>query len=76
MTTTARTGPVTSPCTSVCRMDPASGWCVGCLRTIDEIASWSTMDDEARREVWQRLVQRREQVGGGLPVVASRNVAP
>lgn len=50
--------PVPSPCISVCRMDPATGWCEGCRRTIDEIAGWSAMDDAARRAVWGRVVER------------------
>ncbi len=33
---------VASPCTGVCRMDAATGWCVGCRRTIDEIVAWAT----------------------------------
>jgi predicted Fe-S protein YdhL (DUF1289 family) len=52
-------GPVPSPCTSVCRMDPRSGWCEGCLRTLDEIAAWSTMGDEDKRCVWDQLPARR-----------------
>jgi predicted Fe-S protein YdhL (DUF1289 family) len=48
-----------SPCISVCRMDAASGWCEGCLRTLDEIAAWSTMDEPAKRAVWLQLSQRR-----------------
>lgn len=50
---------VASPCINVCRMDAASGLCEGCLRTIDEIAAWGTMDDDDKRAVWQRLEQRR-----------------
>ncbi|MEP7300942.1 MAG: DUF1289 domain-containing protein [Caldimonas sp.] len=56
------TGPqahVPSPCTDVCRIDAASGWCEGCLRTIDEIAAWGALGDGARREVWKRLPGRR-----------------
>lgn len=41
-------------------MDAASGWCGGCLRTIDEIAAWSVMDDAQKRQVWQRIGQRLE----------------
>jgi uncharacterized protein len=51
--------PVPSPCINVCRMDPATGWCEGCLRTIDEIAAWGTLDDAARREVRAALLRRR-----------------
>jgi len=43
---------------SVCRMDAASGLCEGCLRTLDEIAAWSTLDDPARLKVWMRIGQR------------------
>ncbi len=51
---------VPSPCISVCRMDARSGWCEGCLRTIDEIATWSVLDDDEKRRVWKLLPQRRE----------------
>ena len=53
--------PVPSPCINVCRMDEASGWCEGCLRTIDEIASWSAYDDATRRAVWDALDDRHAQ---------------
>jgi uncharacterized protein len=52
--------PVRSPCISVCRIDAATGWCEGCQRTLDEIAGWGTMPDEARLAVWARIVRRRE----------------
>jgi predicted Fe-S protein YdhL (DUF1289 family) len=44
-------------------MDAATGWCEGCLRTIDEIAAWGGLDDEARRAVWAQLPQRRDSAG-------------
>lgn len=49
---------VASPCIGVCRIDPATGWCVGCRRTLDEIASWSALDDRARRDVLARTAKR------------------
>lgn len=52
-------GGVPSPCTSVCRIDPHTGWCAGCARTLDEIAAWSRLDDDAKRRVWALLPQRR-----------------
>lgn len=51
--------PVRSPCVSVCRIDPASGWCEGCQRTLDEIADWGTMPDAERLAVWSRIRARR-----------------
>jgi uncharacterized protein len=41
-------------------MDPGTGWCEGCHRTIDEIAAWSRMDDGAKRAVWSDLDRRRQ----------------
>ncbi|MES2991337.1 MAG: DUF1289 domain-containing protein [Pseudomonadota bacterium] len=49
---------VASPCNSVCRMDERTGLCEGCLRSIDEIIAWSTMDDDEKRAVWEALAQR------------------
>jgi uncharacterized protein len=51
-------GDVPSPCLSVCRMDPASELCDGCFRTLDEIAAWSRLGDEAKRQVWQAIAVR------------------
>ncbi len=51
---------VPSPCVSVCRMDDQRRYCLGCLRTIDEIAGWSRMDDTAKRNVWALIEQRLE----------------
>jgi len=59
--------PVTSPCLSVCVMDPASGLCQGCLRSLDEIADWSALTDAGRREVWVRIARRLGEAGAGEP---------
>lgn len=53
-------GRTRSPCISVCRIDPDDGLCVGCLRTIDEIANWGAMPPEQRVEVWRLIAERRE----------------
>lgn len=50
---------VRSPCTNVCRIDAGSGWCVGCGRTIAEIAGWSAADDAQRRRIVAALPGRR-----------------
>ena len=59
MTASEASARVPSPCISVCRIDEASGLCIGCLRTLDEIAAWGALDDTARRRVWQAIVLRR-----------------
>ena len=55
---TSDTG-VKSPCINVCRMHAGTGWCEGCLRTIDEIAAWGALDDRLKREVLALLPERR-----------------
>jgi predicted Fe-S protein YdhL (DUF1289 family) len=40
-------------------MDEASGLCIGCARTLDEIASWSVLDDAARGAIVAALPGRR-----------------
>ena len=44
-------------------MDARTGWCEGCLRTIDEIAAWAALSDADRLAVWDRLAQRRDLLG-------------
>ncbi len=53
------TAPVVSPCINVCRMDEATGWCEGCLRTLDEITLWSRLSDAGKQSVWDQLARRR-----------------
>ena len=50
---------VPSPCINVCQMHTDSGWCAGCLRTLDEVAGWSGMDDAQKSAVWAQLETRR-----------------
>lgn len=49
----------TSPCISVCQMDDATGWCLGCKRTIDEIRDWMIMPPDERQRVLDALPERR-----------------
>jgi predicted Fe-S protein YdhL (DUF1289 family) len=57
---------VPSPCVSVCRIDTASGLCTGCLRTLDEIAGWSRMEDACKRRVW-RAIELRTRLTPAVP---------
>ncbi len=50
--------PVASPCINVCQMDAVTGWCAGCLRSLDEIGAWSKLDDAGKRAVCATLPQR------------------
>lgn len=49
---------VESPCNKICQIDPESGYCRGCLRTLDEIAGWGAQTDSWRRAVLAKLPER------------------
>lgn len=44
-----------SPCIGVCQLDGRTQTCVGCGRTIAEIAAWPALDDAERRAILARL---------------------
>lgn len=53
---------VASPCVGLCRIEPASQWCEGCFRTLDEITVWSRLDDTSKRQVIALLPLRQNLV--------------
>ena len=56
-----------SPCISICQIDPKTGNCLGCYRSRQEIASWSTMSTDEQAELLQALKQRRSEKTGLHP---------
>ena len=50
---------VASPCINVCAIDPALGVCVGCFRTLDEVAAWIDLDTTQRLAVWDAVAERK-----------------
>jgi len=54
-------------------MDESTGLCSGCLRTIDEIAAWSVLDDDARRAVLDAIAARRARLSGAVAVPEARD---
>jgi len=47
-----------TPCINVCLLDDETGICVGCGRTVAEIAAWATMSDAERRAIMASLPER------------------
>ena len=50
-----------TPCVNICRLDDATGTCVGCGRTVAEIAGWTGMSDRERRAIMAALPDRMRQ---------------
>lgn len=51
---------VSSPCVGICQMDEAGQLCTGCLRTLDEIGTWRTLDMPGKLAVWALIAQRAQ----------------
>ena len=47
-----------TPCINVCLLDEETGLCLGCGRSIGEIAGWAAMSEEERRAVMRELPAR------------------
>jgi len=50
---------VASPCINVCIIDECTGFCAGCLRTVDEITAWGSKENEEKREILIKVDIRR-----------------
>ena len=48
-----------SPCIKVCVIDPVSGLCEGCARSLKEIAQWSRFTAQERWRVMGELEGRK-----------------
>ncbi|MFD2182237.1 DUF1289 domain-containing protein [Rhodoplanes azumiensis] len=57
---------IETPCNKVCTVDRATGLCLGCGRTLAEIAEWADFSDEERRRIMAALPERL----AGLSAVA------
>jgi hypothetical protein len=49
---------IDTPCVKICTIDARSGLCLGCGRTIDEIAGWSAMSAAERARLMGELPSR------------------
>jgi uncharacterized protein len=49
---------IETPCVKICTLDARIGLCLGCGRTIDEIARWASMSASERTKVMRELPDR------------------
>jgi hypothetical protein len=52
-----------TPCIAVCIIDPKTGLCFGCGRTLPEIARWSRLESADRQALMAQLPQRMADAG-------------
>jgi predicted Fe-S protein YdhL (DUF1289 family) len=48
-------------------MDFDGHFCMGCLRSIDEIAVWSRCDDGQKKVIWAHIAERLAAHAGTRP---------
>ena len=56
---TATADEVPSPCTRLCRLDAGGEYCLGCFRSLDEIAAWQLGSAAQRRAIVASAQARR-----------------
>ena len=56
---------IATPCVQVCIVDGASGLCLGCHRTLQEIGGWSRFTDAERAAIMAELPGRAEKATNG-----------
>jgi uncharacterized protein len=61
---------IETPCVNVCTLDARTGLCLGCGRTVDEIARWTAMDASERAQVMRELPDRLAACKGTNPAKA------
>jgi predicted Fe-S protein YdhL (DUF1289 family) len=49
---------IESPCVKICTLDTQAGLCLGCGRTLAEIAAWVRMSSEERVRIMADLPSR------------------
>jgi predicted Fe-S protein YdhL (DUF1289 family) len=51
-------------------MDPLRGVCLGCARTLDEIARWGSMTEQEREQIMGELPKRSDVAKISVPPLA------
>ncbi len=54
---------ISSPCIKVCIVDGGADICIGCGRTLPEIARWGRMSEDERRAIMATLPERMKAKG-------------
>lgn len=60
-----------TPCIAVCMIDPKTSLCLGCGRTLPEIARWHRMESAERLAVMSQLSERMADAGLAQPELAA-----
>lgn len=62
---------IESPCVKICTLDTRARLCLGCGRTIDEIARWTAMSAAERARIMHHLPDRLAARTKAEPIVTA-----
>jgi uncharacterized protein len=62
--------PIQTPCVKICTLDARAGVCLGCGRTVEEIARWGSMNASERARVMAELPARLHTRSTAKPAAA------
>ncbi len=51
---------VVSPCVGICELDQETNMCIGCWRSLEEVAEWASASLDRRRDIVIQARNRRE----------------
>lgn len=49
-----------SPCVKICTIDPTNQLCLGCYRTLAEIAKWGSLGDAEHQQILAKIPGRKK----------------
>ena len=61
---------IESPCNRVCVVHPTARLCIGCGRSLDEIANWISFDGAERARIMVQLPSRLAAMSGAHSATA------
>jgi len=76
MTSSSSAPRPSSPCIRVCAVDGRAGLCVGCGRTLQEIAAWERLSEAQRLEIMAALPNRLAERPAQIPRAEPGPCAP
>jgi uncharacterized protein len=62
---------ISSPCNRICVVHPTAPMCIGCGRSLDEIARWIALSETERTAIMAQLPARLAALNGAKDGIAS-----
>lgn len=54
---------IPSPCVGVCQINASTKYCLGCWRTLKEVAHWSRYSNDEKEILMKELAERQKRLG-------------